>query len=279
MEKIKKYFGFINITYKQIIALAIVIGVYTGVVCQIPILKDTSFRDIGIYPECWLLFAIFIVTNSKNMWDAALKCFLFFLISQPLVYLVESIIDGFDFGYFRYYKKWFIITLLTFPGAIIAYQLKRKDWLSVFVMAFGSGLLIYQAVDYLQSLFNHFPNHLLSFIFCLISAILLVFIFFEDKLKRTVLLLFMTISFIILVLIKGVNIKYQSQIIDLPSGNWQIMENCDDIALTKIEDGKLIVTGEDEGVGFITLKNENSEIITYCLTVYGKQIICEELTD
>lgn len=266
-------------TYKKVVIFAIITALYTGLINEVAFLKDTSFRDIAIYPECWLLFALIIVSNCKSALDAAIKTFIFFLLSQPLVYLIESFFEPMGLGIFMYYKKWFIATLLTFPAAIVAYQLKRKNWLSVVVLAFGEGLLIYQAVDYLQSLFNHFPNHLLSFVFCLVSAVLLIFIFFEDKVKRVVLLLFITISFIILLFIKGVSIKYQSQTINLPSGNWQIIENCDDIASTEIVNDNLVVTGKSDGTGIITLKNENNETITYCLTVYGKQMLCDEITD
>ena len=55
----------------------------------IPITADTSFRDIAIKFECWILFGIIIICNSKNPKDSALKCFVFFLISQPLVYLIQ----------------------------------------------------------------------------------------------------------------------------------------------------------------------------------------------
>ena len=84
----KKLFGGINLTWKKLIIFAIIAGTYTAVMALLPITRDTSFRDIAIYFEWWILFGIIIISNSKSPLDSALKCFVFFLISQPLIYLV-----------------------------------------------------------------------------------------------------------------------------------------------------------------------------------------------
>ncbi len=81
MERVKKLFGGIDLTWKKLIVLAITVGVYTGVIAMIPIFKNTSFADITISFEVWILFGIFIIMNSKSAKDSALKCFIFFLIS------------------------------------------------------------------------------------------------------------------------------------------------------------------------------------------------------
>ena len=89
MEKLKKLFGGIDLSWKKIIIFAIIAGVYTAIMAILPIAKDTSFADITISFEVWILFGIIIIMNSKSAKDSALKCFLFFLISQPLVYLIQ----------------------------------------------------------------------------------------------------------------------------------------------------------------------------------------------
>ena len=89
MKIIKKLFGGINLTWPKLIIFAVAAGVYTGLINQVPFLLDTSLRDIAIMYECWVLFGIIIIMNSKSALDSALKCFVFFLISQPLVYLTE----------------------------------------------------------------------------------------------------------------------------------------------------------------------------------------------
>ena len=101
----KKIFGRINLTWKKLFAFAILIGIYTGIIAMIPMLKDTSFNDITVTFEVWIFFGIFIIMNSKSAKDSALKCFVFFLISQPLVYIVQDLINHSNL-FMTYYRFW-----------------------------------------------------------------------------------------------------------------------------------------------------------------------------
>ena len=76
----KGLFGGIKLTWFKVIIAAIVIGVYCGVIALIPATLNTSFRDICISFEVWILFGIVIIMNSESHKDSALKCFVFFLI-------------------------------------------------------------------------------------------------------------------------------------------------------------------------------------------------------
>ena len=87
-DTFRKCFGELNITWPKLIIWAIIAGVYTGIMAMIPAARDTSFADISITFEVWILFGILIIMNSKTAVESALKCFVFFLISQPIVYLV-----------------------------------------------------------------------------------------------------------------------------------------------------------------------------------------------
>ena len=109
----KKIFGELNITWKKLIILSIIFGVYPAIMALLPITKDTSFRDIAISFEVWILLGILIITNSKSPKESALKCFIFFLISQPLIYLVQVPFSHLGWQLFGYYKTWFIWTLFT----------------------------------------------------------------------------------------------------------------------------------------------------------------------
>ena len=51
----KKLFGGYNLTWPKVIILAIVIGLYAGLMAWLPITRDTSFRDIAISFEVWIL--------------------------------------------------------------------------------------------------------------------------------------------------------------------------------------------------------------------------------
>ena len=76
-------------SWVKLIIFAVITGVYTGLINQISFLHNTSFSDIAVSFECWIFFGTVIIMNSKSNIDSALKCFVFFLVSQPLVYLTE----------------------------------------------------------------------------------------------------------------------------------------------------------------------------------------------
>ena len=61
MEKVKKVFGDVDLTWKKIIIFAIIAGIYTAIMSMLPIVKDTSFSDITVTFEIWILFGIFII--------------------------------------------------------------------------------------------------------------------------------------------------------------------------------------------------------------------------
>ena len=92
-----KLFGGLKMTWLKVIAFAIIAGLYTGAVMLMPFLKETSFQDIGIMFEWWVVFAVIVVVNCDKCWDAMLKCFAFFLISQPLIYLTEIVFGSMSF--------------------------------------------------------------------------------------------------------------------------------------------------------------------------------------
>ena len=85
----KKLFGGIDLTWKKVIIGAVVAGVFTALMALIKPLEFTSFNTITVSFEYWILIGIIIIMNSKSNLDSALKCFVFFLISQPLVYLIQ----------------------------------------------------------------------------------------------------------------------------------------------------------------------------------------------
>ncbi len=177
----KKLFGGINMTWKKVILFAILCGVYTGVMALIPATKDTSFRDISISFEWWILFAILIIVNSKTPLDSALKVFVFFLISQPLVYLVQVPFSPDGFGLFRYYPAWFEWTLLTFPMAFVGHYMKRDKWWGLLILAPMLLFLGFHYLGFFGEAVHFFPNHLLSALFCAVTLIVYPLFIFRDK--------------------------------------------------------------------------------------------------
>lgn len=180
MERIKKIFGGIELTWKKLIIFAIIAGAYTAIMAMLPIAKDTSFADITISFEVWILFGILIIMNSKSANDSALKCFAFFLISQPLVYLIQDVINHSNL-FLTYYRFWIIWTICTIPMGFIGYFMKKDKWWGLVIL---TPMLIFLGFHYSgflgQTIYN-FPYHLLSTLFCIITLLLYPICIFSNK--------------------------------------------------------------------------------------------------
>ena len=180
----KKLFGQIELTWKKLIIFALIAGVYTGIMAMLPMAKDTSFADISISFEWWVLFGIIIIMNSKSPLDSALKCFVFFLISQPVVYLVQVPFNVYGWGIFRFYKGWFIWTLGTIPMGFIGYYMKKEKWWGVLILASMQMFVGYHYSGFLREARSFFPNHLLSAVFCAATLIIYALCVFKEKKNR-----------------------------------------------------------------------------------------------
>ena len=121
---LQKLFGGINLTWPKLIIFAVIMGIYTALMAML-VPDGNSFHDIAVTMEWWVLPAILIIVNCKKPLEAALKTFVFFLISQPLVYLIQVPFNGMGWGLFGYYPFWFKVTLLTFPAAFIGWYMKK----------------------------------------------------------------------------------------------------------------------------------------------------------
>ncbi len=179
MTAIKKLFGGINLTWWKLILFAVIAGVYTGLINQVPFLYDTSFCDLAISFDRWVLFGILIIMNAKSNLDSALKCFVFFLISQPLVYLVEVPFLG--WSVMGYYRNWILWTILTFPMGFIGYFMKKDKWWGLLILAPMLVLVGFHYSGYLGQTMFSFPKHLYSAIFCVVTMLLYSLCIFSDK--------------------------------------------------------------------------------------------------
>ena len=101
-------------SWLKTIIFALAAGAYTGTINQIPVLQNTSFDDIAVTYEAWVLFGTLIAINCKKPLEAGLKVFVFFLISQILCFTVEIPTLGFSQSYFyfttcqRYFRNAYI---------------------------------------------------------------------------------------------------------------------------------------------------------------------------
>jgi hypothetical protein len=186
MKKIlKKLFGGLNITWPKLIIFSIIMGIYTALMAMcVP--DGNSFHDIAVTPEWWVLPAIIIIVNSKKPLEAALKTFVFFLISQPIVYLIQVPFSQLGWGLFNYYPFWFNITIATFPGAFIGWFIKKDKWYSGLILSVMTVFLAFIGVNYFKTFIENPPNHLLSIIYCFGIIPIFIFTIFKDKIPRII---------------------------------------------------------------------------------------------
>ena len=185
-KTIKKLFGGINLTWPKLIIAAVIAGVFTAVMALIPALHYTSFHTIAVTFEVWILFGILIIMNSRSNLDSALKCFVFFLISQPLVYLVQVPFSQLGWQLFGYYKYWFIWTLLCFPMGFIGYYMKKDKWWGYLILLPMIAITASAFLTYFSDFQFSMPKYILIVLFCAAGMILYPVFIFQNKKIRIV---------------------------------------------------------------------------------------------
>jgi len=184
MEKMQKMFGGIRMTWGRVIGLSVTCGVVIGLLMLPAFLQGTSFQQPGISYEFWILFALFIVLNCEKPLEAGAKSFAAFVISQPLIYLVQVPFSSLGWQLFHYYPAWVVPTILTFPGGIAAWYVKKGSWLSVLILSVANAILCATIPYFMQDLLLHFPSMLISVLFILAELVFFVLFLFKDRKKR-----------------------------------------------------------------------------------------------
>lgn len=166
--KARRIFGDLPMGWPVVVVLALVAGAYTGLMGSLPVTEGTSFRDIAITHEWWIVFAFAIATNVDKGWQAALKIFVFFLISQPVCFAVEVLMGQLsaEMAWYYYSTNWFKMTLLTLPGGYIAHLIRRQDPLGCVVLGLGCAFEAVLGIHYMGQVIARPPFHLLSFLVC-----------------------------------------------------------------------------------------------------------------
>ena len=180
----EKMYGGLHMNWFAVIALAVGTAILTAVFLLVPVFKDTSFERMGVTFEAWIFFAILIMANCRKPMESACKTFVFFLISQPLIYLFQVPFSPMGWSLFGYYRYSFIWTLCTFPMAFVGWYIKKKNWLSLLILAPVLFLLTSDYVGGFQSAYRHFPRLIVMTLFCLGQVLLYLFIFTENKWQK-----------------------------------------------------------------------------------------------
>ncbi|MCR5230832.1 MAG: hypothetical protein K6D03_11975 [Solobacterium sp.] len=179
-----RLYGGINMSWPAVIIFAVSTAVLTAVFLIFPVFDGTSFRRMGVYLEAWIFFAVIIMSNCRKPLESAVKTFVFFLISQPLIYLFQVPFAGMGFGLFRYYGTWFIWTLLTFPMAYIGWYIRRKNWLSLLILLPVLVFLASESFSGFRMSYYHFPRLLITGVFCLAQILIYLYAFTDNTVKK-----------------------------------------------------------------------------------------------
>lgn len=184
MKKLKKLFGETEFSMAKIVIFAVLAGIFTAIMALIPQLRNSSFGAITVTFEVWILIGISIITNAKSNLDSAIKCFVFFMISQPLVYLLQVPFSDMGWELFTYYPRWFVWTVLCIPMGFIGYYIKKGKWYGYIILL---PMLILTFMGYrtylLYFIFSR-PRYLLITVFCAVMPVLYSIILFENKKLR-----------------------------------------------------------------------------------------------
>ena len=241
-----KLYGGINITWLGVILYAVGTAVLTTIFLVVPIFKDTSFMRMGETFEAWIFFAVIIIANAKSPLDSALKTFVFFLISQPLIYLLQVPFSWQGWGLFQYYKYWFILTLCTFPAAYIGWYIRKKNWLSLLILMPMIVLLAITCEGGLKHVIHQFPNLLIMVVFCILQVFLYLYAFTE-KISQKIVGALVPIAIVAVMLLLPKNVDFSSSQF-LPD-NPVLTENAEvTVDNTGIADISVSGTGEDSTV-------------------------------
>ena len=179
-----RLFGGIRMTWPKVIAFAVISAAVTAVFLIMPVFQNTSFERMGVYFEAWIFFAVIIMTNCASPLESALKTFVFFLVSQPLIYLFQVLAASADWEIFRFYRYWFVWTIGTLPMAYAGWYVKKRNWLSLLILA---PVLLYLSgvcVNSFRFTLGHFPLRLFTALFCLFQVVLYLFAFTSDRTQK-----------------------------------------------------------------------------------------------
>lgn len=162
---LEKLFFKTKMSWRLVLIFALCCGIAVGLLMIPDFLDETSFQAPGVYLEFWIAAALFIILNCDKPVEAGLKVFVFFLISQPLIYLVQVPFSWRHWQLFEYYPRWAVLTLLTLPGGMIAWFTKKGNWLSMLILSAANALLCVELVYFVNRTIVSFPHYLLTDLF------------------------------------------------------------------------------------------------------------------
>lgn len=184
---LKKLFSETGISWLRVIVFAVVLGLYTGVICLFPAIRETSLHDIAVSYEFWVLFAVIIVVKCRKNWEAALKCFLFFLISTPLCYAIQVLVGSLEMDKaIMYARNWMLPVFATLPGGFIAWYCKKQNTFGAVILGLGNTIIAVMTLYYLGQFLRHMPYHLITIIVDILMIIMMSVCIQKEKKNRII---------------------------------------------------------------------------------------------
>ena len=216
------------------------------------------------------------MANCKTPLESALKTFVFFLVSQPLIYLFQVPFSDMGWQILHYYYNWIVWTLLTFPMAFVGWFIGKKNWLSVLIFAPVFAYLGYMAYGYGLESVTGFPRHLIAALFCLFQIILYILVFFPDIRQKLVGGCVPVLAVIVIVAVSGgtsrIEMGYTSILPDEPSFSTEAVITIDDDSIASVdfldlESGTIFIRTQKYGTATITVA-DGGELYQYTLAIY-----------
>lgn len=262
---VDKVFGGLNMSWPAVVLFAVATAVLTAIFLIVPVFKETSFHRMGVTMEAWILFAVIIMANAKSPVESAAKVFVFFLISQPLIYLFQVPFSWMGWGLFHYYKTWFIWTLLTIPMAFIGWYINKKNWLSVVILLPVMCFLGVAALESFKDAAGHFPKHIVMALFCVMQILLYIYVFFPDIKKRLAgLLLTLGVVIAYAVMTPPAEIQVWDNLPDAPALSEEATISVEDASIcqmqfTNTEEARLCIVVNKTGSTTMTVVDGDKE--------------------
>lgn len=269
-----KLFGGVPMSWTHVVIYAVAAAVITAVFLIVPVFADTSFERMGVNLEAWVLLGVLMMTNCRSPKEAAVKTFVFFLISQPLIYLLQVPFSWQGWGLFRYYPYWFLLTLLTIPVAYIGWYITKKNWLSLLilypVLSF-LGLTFFEAV---RGCMTRFPHLLVTALFCVMQIVLYVLAFLPDPRQKIIGLLIPVTAFVIMTFMTPqVDLQATETLPDSPSFSEAVTVEVADTDICMVEihsasEGRVYIYAHKYGTTEFTV-TDGETVKKYSVEVYS----------
>ena len=261
-----------KMSWKKVLIIAVISAVITAVLNCIPALKGTSFTAPAETLEIWIVIALFIILNCKGYKEAMAKTFVFFLVSQPLIYLIEVPFKAARWDLFSYYPYWALATVLTLPGAAIAYRVKKGDLLSALILSVAGGIMIFTGFSWLKSFLDSPPHHLIAAVFCLIGPFVMAIMLMKEKKSKIAAIILMLVIF-------GVGLFTQVLVQDdtiqsfpIDEGNWTVASVSDEGLNVEVQGESMVLTTHTKGTYTVVFVRDDGLEKTFEVTVSGANL-------